>query len=133
MFSGFELIVIKSWALTGREQLQARLQDEGRAPRDKENMQREYDALGSIIDTVRGIQKEYVGVDADHQGHMLSVLEAYADYVKELLYTAEMSTEDYAEEYYQIGYMQGRLELGLVSRDDISVIDDWEDILKENN
>lgn len=133
MFSGFELTVIKSWALTGKDILLGHLQSEVFTHGEKEDKRREYNALESIIDTAKELQTKYANVDADHLGHMIFILDEYKHYVKELLDTAEMSTEDYAAECYAIGYLQGRAEIGLLSEKDINIIDEWENELEANN
>ena len=129
MFSGFELTVIKSWVLTGKEILQGHLNSPCFTHSEKEDKRREYAALESITEEVRRIQTEYVSLDADHIGYLLGVIEKYHEWVNEQVQCAEMSTLDYAEEKYQIGYMQGRLELGLLTSDDIGVINEWEESL----
>lgn len=133
MFSGFELTVIKSWALTGKDILIGHLQSEVFTHDEKEDKRREYNALESIIDTAKTLQTKYANVDADHMGHMIFVLDEYKHYVKELLDTAEISTEDYAAECYAIGYIQGRAEIGLLSEKDINIISEWENTLEESN
>ena len=130
MFSVFELTVIKSWALTGKEILEKHLNSEVFTHAEKEDKRREYAALNSIIETARMLQASYVSIDADHLGHVIFIIDEYKHYVKELLDTAEMSTEDYAAECYQIGYMQGRAELGLLSEKDLNVINEWESSLE---
>lgn len=132
MFSVFELTVIKSWALTGKEILEKHLNSEVFTHAEKEDKRREYAALDSIIETARMLQAAYVSIDADHLGHVIFIIDEYKHYVKELLDTAEMSTEDYAAECYQIGYMQGRAELGLLSEKDLNVINEWESSLENN-
>lgn len=126
MFSGYELLVIKNWAVTGMEILQGHLQSAIFTPAEKEDKRREYAALDSVIEETKRIQTEYVSVDADQLGHCLWVLEEYSKWLKEQLDTAEISTEDYAAERYQIGYMQARVELGFLTWDDIHVLEEWE-------
>lgn len=126
MFSGFELTVIKSWAAEGKDILAEHLQCPIFTPAEKEDKRREYAALESIIEEAKRIQTEYVCLDADHLCYMMAVLDEYKNYEKDLLDRAELSTEDYAVVCYQIGYMQGRMELGLLSASDVEVIQDWE-------
>ena len=71
MFSGFELTVIKSWALTGKDILLGHLQSSMFTHSEKEGKRREYEALESIIETVCGLQTDYVSMDADHLGHII--------------------------------------------------------------
>lgn len=130
MFSGFELTVIKSWAAVGKDLLKDQLNSSIFTHSEKEDKRREYAALDSVIEETKRIQTEYVNVDADHLGHLLGVCSKYQEYIREQVDTAEMSTLDYAAEMYQIGYMQGRAELGLLTEDDMGVIMEWEDTLE---
>ena len=130
MFSGYELLVIKNWAVTGMEILQGHLQSAIFTPAEKEDKRREYAALESLIEEARSLLEEYVSVDPDHMGHMLCVCDEYKHLMREKCEDGVLSTEEYACECYQIGYMQGRLELGLLTEKDISVIEEWEDCLE---
>lgn len=130
MFSGFELTVIKSWALTGKEILKDHLNSSHFTHSEKEDKRREYSALESIIEEVRNIQAEYAVMDPDDMIHLFSTVEKYREYIAEQLETAEIGAGDYAAEMYQIGYMQGRIEIGLLTSDDVGVINEWEDSLE---
>ena len=126
MFSGFELTVIMKWAKTGKDILISHLNSPLFTHEEKEDKRREYDALDSIIEETKRIQTEYVSLDADHLCYMMAMLEKYHAWVNEQVKNAEMSTMDYGAAKYQIGYMQGRLELGLLTSDDVEVIQEWE-------
>lgn len=133
MFSGFELTVIKSWALSGQEILKGHLNSAIFTHAEKEDKRREYAALESIIETSRRIQTEYVSVDADHLGHIIFICDEYKHYVHEQCEDGNLSAGDYAAECYQIGYIQGRAEIGLLSTRDINVVDEWENALEASN
>lgn len=67
-----------------------------------------------------------VSLDADHLGHLFVVVDKYHNWVNKQLERAELSTRDYGAEKYDIGYMQGRLELGMLTAKDVEVIEGWE-------
>lgn len=72
---------------------------------------------------------DYVSLDADHLGHLFVVVDKYHAWVNVQLDHAELSARDYGAEKYQIGYMQGRLETGMLTAKDINVIEEWESLL----
>lgn len=126
MFSGFELTVIKSWALSGKEILKDHLNCNIFTFSEKEDKRREYAALESIIEEVCRMQTEYVSVDADQLGHLICVCDDYKHYVHEQCEDGKLSAEDYAEECYQIGYMQARIGAGLLTAEDTTTLYEWE-------
>lgn len=126
MFSGYELVVIKSWAKEAKEILKGHLNSKIFTHEEKEDKRREYAALEEIIETTKHIQTTYADLDADHLGHLLQVCEAHGNYVRDLVERAEMTTMDFAQEMYCIGYMQGRAEIGLLTMEDVEVIESWE-------
>lgn len=72
------------------------------------------------------MDNNFVPLDADHLGHMYTVITEYHEWVNKMVERAELSTMDFGFEKYQIGYMQARVELGLLTADDVEKIQDWE-------
>lgn len=129
MFSTNELIIAKAWAEVGKSMLTDHLQCSIFTHQEKESKRREYAALDSFVEEVELIQKECVHLDVDHIMHMLSVCTRYSDYCREQWETAEMSHEDYAFNKYTIGYVQARLEMGIIKVEETDMIHEWEETI----
>lgn len=65
-------------------------------------------------------------LDADHLGHLCVVCERYHQRIIDQVQTAEMTTMDYGQLAYQVGYMQGRLEAEMITEKDLKVLEEWE-------
>lgn len=130
MFSSLELQAIKDWAEVGKTMLSDHMSSKVFTDKEKLGKLSEYETLESVIETVEDIQATFISVDADHVMHMLNICKQYNDKVKKQCEEGYLSAEDYAAERYAIGYMQGRLELGLVIAKDLIVITEWEDSLE---
>ena len=129
MFSMNELVTAKSWAEIGKQMLTDQLQSPIFTHNEKEAKRREYATLDSFVEEVELIQKECVAVDADQLVHMMEICTRYSDYVKEQWETAEMTHETYAFNKYAIGYVQARLEVGIIKVEDTDMIYEWEQTL----
>lgn len=68
----------------------------------------------------------YLSLDADHLGHLHVVCERYHQRIIDQVQTAEMTTMDYGQLAYQVGYMQGRLEAEMITAKDLEVLEEWE-------
>ena len=68
----------------------------------------------------------YLSLDADHLGYLCVVCERYHQRIIDQVQTAEMTTMDYGQLAYQIGYMQGRLEAEMITENDLEVLEEWE-------
>lgn len=68
----------------------------------------------------------YISLDADHLGHLCVVCERYHQRIIDQVQTAEMTTMDYGQLAYQVGYMQGRLEAEMITENDLEVLEEWE-------
>ena len=68
----------------------------------------------------------YISLDADHLGHLCVVCERYHQRIIDQVQAAEMTTMDYGQLAYQIGYMQGRLEAEMITENDLEVLEEWE-------
>ena len=68
----------------------------------------------------------YISLDADHLGYLCVVCERYHQRIIDQVQTAEMTTMDYGQLAYQIGYMQGRLEAEMITENDLEVLEEWE-------
>ena len=68
----------------------------------------------------------YISLDADHLGHLCVVCERYHQRIIDQVLAAEMTTMDYGQLAYQIGYMQGRLEAEMITENDLEVLEEWE-------
>ena len=68
----------------------------------------------------------YLSLDADHLGHLCVVCERYHQRIIDQVQAAEMTTMDYGQLAYQIGYMQGRLEAEMITEKDLKVLEEWE-------
>lgn len=68
----------------------------------------------------------YLSLDADHLGHLCVVCERYHQRIIDQVQTAEMTTMDYGQLAYQVGYMQGRLEAEMITEKDLEVLEEWE-------
>lgn len=133
MFSVFELTVIKSWALTGKEILEKHLNSEVFTHAEKEDKRREYAALDSIIEEAKRVQTEYVSLDADHMGHLLFICDEYLGYLNEQCQDGILSAVEYATGTYQVGRIQRGLELGMITAEDINGLNEWENKLEASN
>ena len=65
-------------------------------------------------------------MDADDLGHLCVVCERYHQRIIDQVQTAEMTTMDYGQLAYQVGYMQGRLEAEMITAKDLEVLEEWE-------
>lgn len=130
MFSINELVVAKSWAEVGKSMLTDHLQSQIFTHQEKEAKRREYATLDSFAEEVKLIWKECAHLDADQIIHMLEICNRYAEYVKEQWDTGEMTHEDYAFERYTIGYVQARLEMGIVKIEETDMVYEWEQTLE---
>ena len=68
----------------------------------------------------------YISLDADHLGHLCVVCERYHQRIIDQVLAAEMTTMDYGQLAYQVGYMQGRLEAEMITENDLKVLEEWE-------
>ncbi len=68
----------------------------------------------------------YISLDADHLGYLCVVCERYHQRIIDQAQTAEMTTMDYGQLAYQVGYMQGRLEAEMITENDLEVLEEWE-------
>lgn len=68
----------------------------------------------------------YISLDADHLGHLCVVCERYHQRIIDQVLAAEMTTMDYGQLAYQVGYMQGRLEAEMITEKDLEVLEEWE-------
>lgn len=65
-------------------------------------------------------------LDADHLGHFCVVCERYHQRIIDQVQAAEITTMDYGQLAYQVGYMQGRLEAAMITTKDLEVLEEWE-------
>lgn len=65
-------------------------------------------------------------LDADHLGHFCVVCERYLQRIIDQVQAAEITTMDYGQLAYQVGYMQGRLEAAMITTKDLEVLEEWE-------
>ena len=68
----------------------------------------------------------YISLDADHLGYLCVVCERYHQWIIDQVQAAEMTTMDYGQLAYQVGYMQGRLEAEMITENDLEVLEEWE-------
>ena len=68
----------------------------------------------------------YLSLDADHLGHLCVVCERYHQRIIDQVQAAEITTMDYGQLAYQVGYMQGRLEAEMITEKDLEVLEEWE-------
>ena len=68
----------------------------------------------------------YLSLDADHLGHLCVVCERYHQRIIDQVQAAEITTMDYGQLAYQVGYMQGRLEAEMITAKDLEVLEEWE-------
>ena len=68
----------------------------------------------------------YLSLDADHLGHLCVVCERYHQRIIDQVQAAEMSTMEFGQLAYQVGYMQGRLEAEMITAKDLEVLEEWE-------
>ena len=68
----------------------------------------------------------YLSLDADHLGHLCVVCERYHQWIIDQVQTAEMTTMDYGQLAYQVGYMQGKLEAEMITEEDLEILEEWE-------
>lgn len=129
MFSMNELVTAKSWAEIGKQMLTDQLQSPIFTHNEKEAKRREYATLDSFVEEVKLIQRECVHLDADQIVHMLGVCTRYSEYVKAQCENGNMSCEDYAFNRYTIGYVQARLEVGIIKIEETDMIYEWEQTL----
>ena len=68
----------------------------------------------------------YISLDADHLGHLCVVCERYHQRIIDQVQAAEITTMDYGQLAYQVGYMQGKLEAEMITEEDLKVLEEWE-------
>ena len=67
----------------------------------------------------------YLSLDADHLGHLCVVCERYHQRIIDQVQAAEITTMDYGQLAYQVGYMQGKLEAEMITEEDLEVLEEW--------
>ena len=67
----------------------------------------------------------YISLDADHLGHLCVVCERYHQRIIDQVQAAEITTMDYGQLAYQVGYMQGKLEAEMITEEDLEVLEEW--------
>lgn len=73
----------------------------------------------------------YLSLDADHLGHFCVVCEMYHQRIIDQVQAAEITTMDYGQLAYQVGYMQGILEAEMITEEDLKVLEEWEQELMD--
>ena len=68
----------------------------------------------------------YLSLDADHLGHLCVVCERYHQRIIDQVQAAEITTIDYVQLAYQVGYMQGSLDAEMITEEDLKVLEEWE-------
>lgn len=68
----------------------------------------------------------YISLDADHLGHLCVVCERYHQRIINKVLAAELETMEFGQLSYQVGYMQGRLEVEAITESDLNVLEKWE-------
>lgn len=68
----------------------------------------------------------YISLDADHLGHLCVVCERYHQLIINKVLAAELETMEFGQLSYQVGYMQGRLEVEAITESDLNVLEEWE-------
>lgn len=135
MFSHYELELIKEMCEDGVEAHLSSLKmfdlDDPKEAEDYANVESQIDALTELSSNCEKLQLDFANVDADHMIHMLEVCKSFMSQELARCTSGDLGAEEYAAEAYQIGYMQGRLELGIVSESDVRVIEDWEELLSK--
>lgn len=133
MFSHYELELIKEMCEDGVEAHRSSLKmfdlDDPREAVDYVNVERQIDVLTELSVKCEDYQLEFASVDADHMIHLLEVCKSFMAQELARCTSGDIGAEEYAAEAYQIGYMQGRAELGILSEADVRVIEDWEELL----
>lgn len=135
MFSHYELELIKEMCEDTVENHRSALKcfdlDDPREAEDYANVESQIDALTELSGNCERLQLDFASVDADHVIHMLEVCKSFMAQELARCTSGDLGAEEYTAEAYQIGYMQGRLELGIVSESDVKVIEDWEELLSK--
>lgn len=65
-------------------------------------------------------------LDADHLGYLCVVCERYHQLIIDKAQKAELGTMDFGQLSYQVGYIQGRLEVEAITESDLKVLEEWE-------
>ena len=68
----------------------------------------------------------YISLDADQLGHFYIVCERYHQRIIDQVQAAEITTIDYGQLTYQVGYMQGSLDAEMITEEDLKVLEEWE-------
>lgn len=133
MFSHCELELIKEMCEDGVEAHRSSLKmfdlDDPREAVDYVNVERQIDVLTELSVKCEDYQLEFASVDADHMIHLLEVCKSFMAQELARCTSGDIGAEEYAAEAYQIGYIQGRAELGILSEADVWVIEYWEELL----
>ena len=130
MFRSIEFRMIRGWAKARASILEAQIRGEIFPSGDEDTNRGELELCQSIEETAEGALNQYLSLDADHTGYLLGVCAGYMEHVNARCYDGEMSVDEVVAESYQIGYMQGRLEIGLITQKDLKVLSDWEEELE---
>ena len=67
----------------------------------------------------------YISLDADHLGYFCVVCDRYHQRIIDQVQAAEITTMDYGQLAYQVGYMQGKLEAEMITEEDLEVLEEW--------
>lgn len=124
MFSNTELGTIASWAIAGKVIMK---RYSGSDLFNQDECAREYMLMDSILREANHMIKKYVPMDADNIGYYLGMCEERAYFLGKQCAEGNLATEDFAHEMYVVGYLQRSLELGLITQEDMSIFEQWEE------
>lgn len=74
-------------------------------------------------------EKQFVTLDADHQGHIIVFLCDYHNFLREQWEMGDIEPLELAELCYLLGNMEGRAIHNLLTTEDIDLIEAWEEEL----
>ena len=72
-----------------------------------------------------------VSMDADHQIHLLAMLADYHTCIIEQWHCGERQNDEVAETCYLLGNIEGRLLYSGITKEDLEIMQCWEDELEE--
>lgn len=126
MFSHTELGAIVTWARVGQELLTSQIQCSVFTQQEIVEKRKERALLEAVIIESEYVQNKYAHVDADHMGSLISVCNRYGEYVKSLYALGKRTLAAYMEDVYMVGYLRGKIELGLLEPMELELLAEWE-------
>lgn len=122
MFSISELNLIKECMQELKENLQRHIQSPVFSSQEKKQKVQEIGTMTEIIKKADEAGNIYVPLDADMLGELCVFWKHLKAYITQMAKDGDIGAEDYGEKLYRLGFLQAKLEVGLLTQDEYADI-----------